>query len=79
MTYVHDICHTLLEGYCLTTWILCMCPYDYMHVCLYFIVYVLMPLCECPYPIMCVSSYTGKSYYILVRWFEAHPARHLGA
>ena len=57
----HLITGTKLQGI-LTTWILCMCPYDYMHVCLCFIAYVLMPLCECPYAIMCVSSYTQVSH-----------------
>ena len=40
-----------------------------------------MIICLCPYDIMCVSlylyacvlTYTDESYFILVRWFEAHP------
>ena len=52
-----------------------------MHVSLWLYACVLMFYCVCPYALMwmslcyyvCVLIYTGKSYYILVRWFEAHP------
>ena len=60
-----------------------------MHVSLWLYACVLMTLCVCvlmiirvcPYDIMCVSlwlyacvlTYTDESYFMLVRWFEAHP------
>ena len=64
----HLIPGTMLKGI-ITTWILCMCPYDYMHVSLWHYVYVslwlyacvLMTLCVCPYDYMPVSSHTQMS------------------